>query len=217
MKKVQDHYFKKAKKEGYPARSVYKLEEAQKKYRFLKRGDRVLDLGCQPGSWSLYLAKTVGPGGLVVGVDLQTGKGLQVPGGAVIRVLAADIMVAETVAAVRQACQNYAAVVSDMAPRTTGNKWADQQHSLDLARRALELALELLQPGGAFYCKVFEGEDFREFVEEVRKSFALVKIVKPMSSRKESREVFVLGQDFRGAAGPSLPVGDGVAPVAGKE
>jgi 23S rRNA (uridine2552-2'-O)-methyltransferase len=111
-------------------------------------------------------------------------------------------MTDETVAGVRRACQNYSAVVSDMAPRTTGNKWADQQHSLDLARRALELAGLLLQPGGAFYCKVFEGEDFREYVDEVRKVFAQVKIVKPMSSRKESREVFVLGLNFRGGGQP---------------
>jgi len=198
LKKVQDHYFKKAKKEGYPARSIYKLEEAQKKHHFLKNGDRVLDLGCQPGSWSLYIAKIIGPSGLVVGVDLQTGKGLSAGGGAPIRILVADIMAEETVEEVRRACQNYSAVVSDMAPRTTGNKWADQQHSLDLARRALELAARLLQLGGAFYCKVFEGEDFREYVDEVRRFFARVKIVKPMSSRKESREVFVLGLDFRG-------------------
>jgi len=198
LKKVQDHYFKKAKKEGYPARSIYKLDEAQKKHHFLKKGDRILDLGCQPGSWSLYISKIVGSSGLVVGVDLQTGNGLYVTGGAPIRILAADIMAEETVAEVRRACQNYSAVVSDMAPRTTGNKWADQQHSLDLARRALELATLLLQPGGAFYCKVFEGEDFREDVDEVRGFFARVKIVKPMSSRKESREVFVLGLDFRG-------------------
>ena len=204
MKKVQDHYFKKAKKEGYPARSVYKLEEAQNKHNFLKKGDRVLDLGCQPGSWSLYLAKIVGPAGLVVGVDLQRGKGLSAAGGAPIRILAADIMAEETAAAVAEACQNYSVVVSDMAPRTTGNKWADQQHSLDLARRALELAGLLLQSGGSFYCKVFEGEDFREYVEEVRGLFTRVKIVKPLSSRKESREVFVLGLDFRGA-GPALP------------
>lgn len=202
MKKVQDYYFKKAKKEGYPARSVYKLEEAQKKHHFLKKGDRVLDLGCQPGSWSLYLAKILGPSGLVVGVDLQIGKGLSAAGGAPIKVLTADIMTDETVAGVRRACQNYSAVVSDMAPRTTGNKWADQQHSLDLARRALELAGLLLRPGGAFYCKVFEGEDFREYVDEVRKVFAQVKIVKPMSSRKESREVFVLGLNFRGGGQP---------------
>ncbi|MDH3393753.1 MAG: RlmE family RNA methyltransferase, partial [Desulfobulbaceae bacterium] len=75
MKEIQDHYFKKAKKEGYPARSVYKLEEAQQKYRLLKKGDKVLDLGCHPGSWSLYAAKVVGVQGLVVSIDLQKTRG----------------------------------------------------------------------------------------------------------------------------------------------
>jgi len=198
LKKIQDYYFKKAKKEGYPARSVYKLEEAQTKHNFLKKGGRVLDLGCHPGSWSLYLAKVLGPAGLVVGVDLQESKGLNVPGGAKIRVMTADIMDDATVEAVRGTCQNFTAVVSDMAPGTTGNKWSDQQESLNLARRALEIAGALLPPGGAFYCKVFEGEDFREYVEEVRRFFGQVKIVKPLSSRQESREVFVLGMQFRG-------------------
>jgi len=198
LKQIQDYYFKKAKKEGYPARSVYKLEEAQLKHHFLKKGGRALDLGCHPGSWSMYLAKAMGPAGLVVGVDLQEGKGLHVTGGAKIKIMAADIMDDATLATIRETCQNFTAVVSDMAPGTTGNKWADQQQSLNLARRALEIAGAMLQPGGAFYCKVFEGEDFREYVEEVRKSFGQVKIVKPLSSRKESREVFVLGLAFRG-------------------
>lgn len=198
MKKIQDFYFKKAKKEGYPARSVYKLEEAQNKHNFLKKGGRVLDLGCHPGSWSMYLAKVLGPAGLVVGVDLQDSKGLHVTGAARIRIVNADIMDDATVAAVRETCQNFTAVVSDMAPGTTGNKWSDQQESLNLARRALEIAGALLQPGGAFYCKVFEGEDFREYVDEVRRFFGQVKVVKPLSSRQESREVFVLGMMFKG-------------------
>ena len=71
MRKVRDHYFEKAKKDNYPARSVYKLEEAQKKYRFMKKGQRVLDLGCHPGSWSKYASEVVGPKGRVVGIDLQ--------------------------------------------------------------------------------------------------------------------------------------------------
>ena len=198
MKKIQDYYFKKAKKEGYPARSVYKLEEAQSKHNFLKKGGRALDLGCHPGSWSMYLAKAMGPAGLVVGVDLQEGKGINVPGGARLKIMAADIMDDATLATIRETCQNFTVVVSDMAPGTTGNKWSDQQQSLNLARRALEIAAAMLQPGGAFYCKVFEGEDFREYVDEVRKFFGQVKVVKPLSSRKESREVFVLGLAFRG-------------------
>ena len=197
MKKIQDHYFKRAKKEGYPARSVYKLEEAQQKHHFLKKGDRILDLGCQPGSWSMYAAKVVGPAGLVVGVDLNRGKGINMPGGAKIKVLQCDIMDDGLIDVVGGLCSGFSAVISDMAPHTTGNKWADQQQSLNLCRRALLLAAALLKKGGVFYCKVFEGEDFKEFLQEVKQSFATARVVKPKSSRSESREVFVLATDFK--------------------
>lgn len=198
LKKVQDHYFKRAKKEGYPARSVYKLEEANSKHRFLKRGDTVLDLGCQPGSWSMYAAKIVGPAGKVVGVDLNKGKGITMPGGAKIQVLQMDIMADEFPEQIRRSCQSFSVVVSDMAPHTTGNKWADQQQSLKLCRRALELAVALLKKGGSFYCKVFEGEDFRDYLNEVKQVFTSARVVKPKSSRSESREVFVLATGFKG-------------------
>jgi 23S rRNA (uridine2552-2'-O)-methyltransferase len=92
--------------------------------------------------------------------------------------------------------KDFRTILSDIAPRTSGNKWVDQQQSLNLARRVLDLAGELLESGGNIYIKVFEGEDFREFVDSVRKSFKTVKIVKPKSSRSESREVFVLGMGY---------------------
>lgn len=196
MKKVQDYYFKKAKKENYPARSVFKLEEAQQKFRLLKKGDAVLDLGCQPGSWSLYTAKTIGPGGLVVGVDLLSGKHLYRTGAAPIKVICQDIMEPGIDEKLKLFVPGFQVVLSDMAPRTSGNKWTDQQKSLYLARRVLELAGILLVDGGNFYCKVFEGEDFREFFDEVRNCFAKTKIFKPKSSRQESREVFVIGLGF---------------------
>ena len=85
-----------------------------------------------------------------------------------------------------------------MAPHTTGNKWADQQQSLKLCRRALELAAALLKKGGSFYCKVFEGEDFRDYLNEVKQVFTSARVVKPKSSRSESREVFVLATGFKG-------------------
>lgn len=198
MKKVQDHYFKRAKKEGYPARSVYKLEEAQQKYHFLKSGDRILDLGCQPGSWSMYAAKIAGPAGLVVGVDLHRGKGINSSGGARIQVLQADIMAEAVLDQISGVCDGFSAVVSDMAPHTTGNKWADQQQSLKLCRRALALTVALLQKNGVFYCKVFEGDDFKEFLGEVKRFFGSAKVVKPKSSRPESREVFILATAFKG-------------------
>ena len=197
MRKVQDYYFKKAKKENYPARSVYKLEEAQKKYQFLKTGYAVLDLGCQPGSWSIYAAKIVGPKGLVVGVDLQVGKKISIVKTAEIVWLCDDIMADGIVEELQKIRNNFHVILSDIAPRTSGNKWVDQQQSLNLARRVLELTGKLLERDGNLYVKVFEGEDFKEFVDSVRKSFKTVKVVKPKSSRSESREVFVLGMGYR--------------------
>jgi len=196
VRKVQDYYFNKAKKENYPARSVYKLDEAQKKYQFMKSGDTVLDLGCQPGSWSIYAARLTGPKGLVVGVDLQEGKKVCLAKAAEIIWLCDDIMLDDIIEKLQGIRKSFRVLLSDIAPRTTGNKWVDQQHSLSLARRVLELAAELLEEGGNIYIKVFEGEDFKAFVDAVRKSFKTVKIVKPKSSRKESREVFILGMGF---------------------
>lgn len=196
MKKVQDYYFKKAKKDNYPARSVYKLEEVQQKYGILKKGDAVLDLGCSPGSWTIYAAKTVGPSGTVVGVDVQETKITGLKNTAGIELIRADIMADTIIPTIQEIRKHYNVVLSDIAPRTTGSKWADQQKSLELARRVLVLAEKLLAAKGNFYCKVFEGEDFQEFVNDVKKRFQTVKVYKPKSSRKESREVFVLGRGF---------------------
>lgn len=198
MKTVQDYYFKKAKKENYPARSVYKLEEAQNKYHLLKKGDVILDLGCHPGSWSIYAAKVAGPSGKVVGIDLQKGEKLYRTGFAPMDTFVADIMAEETVGLIRARQGEFNVVLSDMAPATTGNKWSDQQLSLLISRQALAFACQLLRAGGNFYCKVFEGEDFTDFVKEVKEQFTMAKVVKPKSSRKESREVFVLGMGYVG-------------------
>lgn len=197
MRKEQDFYFHKAKKENYPARSVYKLEEAQKKHKFLKQKQRVLDLGCHPGSWSLYAAKIVGEGGIVAGVDIQPTDIPAQKDHAEIRWLCYDVYADELVVELRKHWPGFHVLISDMAPSTTGNRFADHQQSLRLVRRALELARLLLHENGSFYCKVFQGEDFPVFVEECRQLFTDVKIIKPQSSRVESREVFVLGMGFR--------------------
>lgn len=197
MKKVQDHYFHKARKEKYPARSVYKLEEAQKKYRLLKLGDSVLDLGCHPGSWSMYAAKIAGANGRVIGVDLQASSQPEVKSGAPISLLQGDIYDPEVIE-ILAAKGPFRVVVSDMAPKTTGNKFSDHVRSVELSQHALEIASQVLVQGGNFYCKVFQGEDFQAFVAEVDKLFDKTKIVKPKSSRGESREVFVLGTGYKG-------------------
>lgn len=196
MRKINDYYSKKAKKEKYPARSIYKLEEVQQKFKFLSRGDSVLDLGCFPGSWSLYAAEVVGPKGIVVGVDLQQAEEVARPGGAPIHWLCQDIMAPELLAAVRQFRPAFRVLISDLAPKTTGSRWADAQQSLILVRKTLALAEELLLNKGHYLCKVFQSEDFPEFVAEMKKRFAMVKVQKPKSSRIESREVFVLGMGY---------------------
>ncbi len=197
MRKINDYYSKKAKKDKYPARSVYKLEEVQQKYKFLKRGDSVLDLGCYPGSWSLYASEVVGPKGIVVGVDLQQADKSERANGAPIHWLCQDIMEPELMIAVRKFRPAFKVLISDLAPRTTGNKWADAQKSLLLVRHTLSLTDELLLNKGHYLCKVFQGEDFPQFVEEVKKKFGMVKVLKPKSSRIESREVFLLGMDYK--------------------
>jgi 23S rRNA (uridine2552-2'-O)-methyltransferase len=193
MKKVKDHYYKKAKKENYPARSVYKLEEAQKRFSFLSRGDAVLDLGCHPGSWSIYAAKTIGVSGKVIGIDLQKTQKYSFSGAAKMDLMRGDIYDDELFE--QLLAEQFKVVLSDMAPKTTGHKFSDHLKSIELSRRALEIAKNVLPSGGHFYCKVFQGEDFPDYVSEVKAVFKKVKVVKPKSSRIESREVFVLGRE----------------------
>jgi 23S rRNA (uridine2552-2'-O)-methyltransferase len=198
VRKVRDYYFKKAKKDKYPARSVFKLEEVQKKYRLFRRGDAVLDLGCHPGSWSLYASGVVGTKGLVVGVDLQETNQEPRDGGSPIHWICGDITNPELVGQVKALRPAFKAVISDIAPKTTGNRWADHQSSMRLVRQTLELAHIFLHEKGHYLCKIFQGEDMPEFVSQLKEYFAFVKVIKPQSSRKESREVFLIGMDYRG-------------------
>jgi len=198
VRKVRDYYAVKAKKEQYPARSVYKLEEVQQKYRLLRPGDAVLDLGCFPGSWSLFAAVAVGEKGLVVGVDLQQGRQVPRPGSAPIHWLRFDIRQPDFLVEVRKIRPAFRVILSDMAPKTTGNRWTDAQQSLRLVRVGLCLAETLLSPGGNYLTKVFQGEDVPALMQELRRAFALVKVLKPRSSRVESREIFILAMDYRG-------------------
>ncbi len=186
-----DHYTRKAKKEDYPARSVYKLQEIQRKFTLIKKNDRVLDLGCFPGSWLIYAAELTGPGGRVTGIDLKQTT-VSMPGHA--RAVAGDIL--ETGPSVEGLLQNrYQVVMSDMAPSTTGMKDVDAARSYELCCMALSVAERVLEPGGSFVCKIFQGEDMETFVENVRIMFGRHKIFKPESCRKQSKEIYVIGLD----------------------
>jgi len=197
VRKVQDYYYRKAKKDKYPARSVYKLEEIQRKHQLLRKGDSVLDLGCFPGSWSLYASEVVGPKGVVVGVDLQEADKVPRSDGAAIHWLCQDIMEPELIPRVRKIRPAFKVLISDLAPKTTGNRWTDHQQSMRLVEHTLYLAETLLHEQGNYLCKVFQGEDLPPFVSGLKARFSMVKVIKPESSRKESREIFVLGMGYR--------------------
>ena len=191
-----DDYSRQAKEEDYPARSVYKLKEIQKKYRLIRKGDRILDLGCAPGSWSLYAAKLIGKQGKLLGIDLQTVTH-KMP--AHVETLEADVMKIDKAWLEEQDVLNeFDVILSDMAPSTTGTKMLDATRSFQLCQAALEIAEIALKPGGSFVCKIFQGEEFSEFSESVKARFQNHRIFKPRSSRKESKEIYVLGIGFRG-------------------
>lgn len=188
-----DHYTRKARKDNFPARSVYKLQEMQRKFRLFQKGDKVLDLGCAPGSWLKYAADQVGQGGKVVGLDL---KAVSIALPSHVQVFTGDIFemaedLSDTIGS------GYDIVVSDMAPATTGNKSVDAARSFELCRRALSLAETRLLSKGRFVCKIFQGEDFNNFVAQVKAVFCRHKIFKPESSRKASKEIFIIGFDKR--------------------
>ncbi len=187
--KWQDHYTRQARKDKYPARSVYKLKEIQEKNRVIRKGDAVLDLGCAPGSWLKYAAELTGPTGRIVGIDLQSVT-IDLPEH--VTTLTGDIF--EMLDDLKkEAGYGYHVVLSDMAPATTGNKHVDAARSMGLSEAALYAANEVLKPGGRFVCKIFQGPDFKAFTDEVRKSFQKQKLFKPQSSRKASREIFIIG------------------------
>ncbi len=185
-----DHYTRRAKKEKFPARSVYKLQEIQKRFGIIRRGNRVLDLGCAPGAWTKFVAAITGPDGVVIGIDLKK-VDLALPEH--VRVLQGDIQTpdAEITAALEQ---GFDAVISDMAPATTGHRDVDAARSFNLCEAALAIARAHLRPGGHFVCKIFQGPHFEAFIQQVRRAFTNQRLYKPQSSRKASREIFVIGQ-----------------------
>lgn len=185
----EDHFSRQAKKENFPARSVYKLKEIQHKYRLIKKGDKILDLGCYPGSWLLYAAELTGKEGLVVGVDRKP-VSINIPSH--VKIYTCDILSIED-EFLQSMGKDFNVVISDMAPPTTGNKFVDAARSSDLSRAALSVARKVLTPGGSFLRKIFQGEDFKTFSDLVKSIFNKHKIFKPQSSRKASREIYIIG------------------------
>ncbi len=171
---------------------MYKLEEIDRRVGLFKKGQRVLDLGASPGSWTLYAAERVGPSGRVLGLDLE-GTDVALPPQAEIRALDAFEVDPGTLGG------PFDLVISDMAPKTTGQRHADQFRSYQLVMRALELAKAVLRPEGAFVAKIFQGAELDDARHAIREAFDKVRIIRPKATRDESYEVFLVGLGFRPA------------------
>ncbi|MFO0761566.1 MAG: RlmE family RNA methyltransferase [Byssovorax sp.] len=183
-----DAFTKAAKAQGYPARSVFKLEEIDRRTRLFRQGQRVLDLGAAPGSWSMYAAQKIGAGGKLLAVDLSP---IQVALGPNATASQGDALSLANEALALHA--PYDVVLSDMAPSTTGNKLADQARSFELFMRAVEVAVALGAPGSAFVGKIFMGEDFEQARAALRKAYGEVRVIRPEGTRSVSFEVFLVG------------------------
>ncbi len=191
----RDYYYRKAKEERYRSRATYKLLQAEKKYRFLKKGDVVVDLGAAPGGWLQVSREIVGEKGFVLGVDLKKIKPLEA---ANVNTIVGDITDSETQKQIEQILPASAdAVISDVSTSVSGVWEVDHARQIDLARESLRIAVSLLKEGGNFFAKVFQGDMFQDFVEEVKQHFVRVEIIKPEASRAKSAEVYVLGMGLK--------------------
>jgi 23S rRNA (uridine2552-2'-O)-methyltransferase len=188
--KRADRFTKAAKDQGFKARSVFKLTEAQRRFRLFKQGQRVVDLGCFPGSWTQYVLQQVGKRGSVVGVDLQAPS---LERGTFLARSVFDVSSEEILEALGGPAH---VVLSDMAPNTTGVALTDHVRQMELVRRALDVAVDVLAPGGSFYVKIFDGEEVPDFQTQVRAHFSRTRRLRPEAVRQNSREFFLLATGF---------------------
>jgi 23S rRNA (uridine2552-2'-O)-methyltransferase len=190
----RDSYYKKAKQEGYRSRAAYKLLELQQRFRLMKPGDLVVDLGAAPGGWLQVAAKLVGPSGRVIGVDLQRIDAFREPN---IILLQDDIASPEIPKKIEELLQGKAdCVLSDLAPRLSGIRDADTARSLDLNRTALTAATALLRPGGTFLVKSFVNEELHNLTLEIKQHFDSVQRTRPEATRQGSSEFYFCAKKF---------------------
>jgi 23S rRNA (uridine2552-2'-O)-methyltransferase len=177
---MRDKHTLRAHREGFLGRAIYKLKEINNKFKIVKKGSKVLDLGCYPGSWIQYLLEL---NCNVHGIDLKEAKGLK------FNFIKKDV---HDDSIFKELENDFDVVVSDLAPKTTGIKDLDQERSLDLCYRALEIAKKILKPKGNFLVKIFDNSKLNEYVNDARKNFNYVRIFKPKVSKKRSKEIYII-------------------------
>lgn len=193
-----DEYVKKAQQDGYRSRAVYKLEEIQKKEKLIKPNMTIIDLGAAPGGWSQYAVKLVGKKGRVIASDI-----LDIDPLPFVEFIQGDFteqnvldQILEVLAQSNNNNQKLDVVISDMAPNISGVESIDLPRSLYLCELALDMAKEVLKPGGSLVVKLFQGQGSDQYLRDVRNSFRQVKIRKPKASRARSKEVYVVARNF---------------------
>lgn len=192
-RQLNDPFVREAKAKGYRSRAAFKLIELDDKFHFLKPGAHVLDLGAAPGGWTQVAVKRVGAKGRVVGADILEIEGI--PGATL---LLLDMTEPNALDVLREALGGPADVVmSDMAAATTGHRATDHIRTVALFEAALDVAEEMLKPGGAFVGKVFQGGATTDLLTRLKKNFREVRHVKPPASRKESVELYLVATGFR--------------------
>jgi len=192
--KKKEHFYKKAKKQGYRARSAYKLLQIQNKFHLINSGDTVVDLGAAPGGWSQVAYNIVQPDGFIVGVDRSFIKPYEN-----VFFIKGDMTKDETLTTIINALNDkpVSVVLSDMSPDISGNYSIDHARSVYLCSEALKTAQKLLKKNGSFVCKIFMGDMFQDFISEVKESFKQVKQFSPNASRKSSSEQYIIAKSFR--------------------
>ncbi len=189
----RDPYVQQARRDGWRSRAVFKLEQIDQKERLLKPGMVVVDLGSAPGSWSQYVTEKLKGRARIVAVDLLPMDSLPD-----VEFVQGDFRDDDILAGLLEAVGDDGAdlVMSDMAPNITGTRAVDQPRSMYLVELALDMARQVLKPGGSFVTKLFQGEGFDEFVKDARNSFERVRVIKPKASRPGSREVYLVARNF---------------------
>jgi len=187
-KSRKDQYYKKAKREGYRSRASYKLQQIQQRFEVIHKDDVVVDLGAAPGGW-LQIIKDLNA--TAIGVDLQPIEPIKG-----ITIIKGDITDPATTEKIQNCARKVDVVISDAAPNLSGVWSVDHARSIELSTSALNIAKQILKPGGAFIVKVFQGDLFDDFLRIVRENFSFVKAFNPKASRKQSAEIYIIGKKF---------------------
>lgn len=190
----KDYYYRKAKKKRYRSRAAFKLKQLNEKFRIVKKGDVVLDLGAAPGGWMQVLREIVADEGLVVGVDLDDIRPFKFEN---IKAIKGDFTKDEVAGEIKKIIDSADAVVSDASPDISGVWDVDHFRSVELSRSALSIARDILKPGGNFLVKVFQGGETEDFFREVKGTFSYTKRTKPRASRDQSSEIYIVAKGVR--------------------